>query len=431
MKKICYLFICLLMVFLLAGCSNQEIVTNESEKETQQLSSQILDLEKKYSNIKKDDLKWEYNESTKTIVISGKGTMRDYYGEAPAWDYLNSEAEKVVIGDEITNIGLGAFAYFEKITEVKLGNSVEFIGDSSFDNCISLRTINFPNNLKYIGDYAFNNTLLHSDNGFILQEGLLYLGNSSFRSAFKESFVSIPVSLTTIEYNAFDNCYVEEFRVDSNNKNYASIDGIFYDKNIETLINYPAQKTTKVFEIPETVKTIKKEAITVTNDLEKIIIPKNTTTIEEEAIFWNYGLKYIEVDTDNNKYKSEEGVLYSKDGKYLVSYPIASEKDEYTVLDTVEEIQSYSMSSAKNLKKLYIKEGLKSLNYGSLYLCNNLEEIELPKSLEKIDKLTLEYDDNLKVIKYGSNKTDWNKIEIEENNTSLNNVKIEYKTENN
>lgn len=83
---------------------------------------------------------------------------------------------------------------------------------------------------------------------------------------------------------------------------------------------------------------------------------------------------------------------------------------------------------SKNLKKLYIKEGVTSLNYGSLYFCENLEEIHLPKSLKKIDKYALEYNDKLKLIKYASNKSGWYSIKIEENNTILksNIVKIEY-----
>ena len=142
---------------------------------------------------------------------------------------------------------------------------------------------------------------------------------------------------------------------------------------------------------------------------------------EQEEIFVQELLKRL-----NNNYMSIDGVLYSKDGKFLISYPIASERDEYSVLDTVEEIQTYSISSAKNLRKLYIKEGVTSLNYGSIYLCENLEELHLPKSLNKIDEYALEYNDKLKLIKYASDKSDWDLIKIEDNNTILksNNIKI-------
>ena len=428
-KTILTILTCGFLICCLSGCGDKKNVSEDSKEVPKEVST----LEQKYSDVKKDDLKWDYNTSTKTIVISGKGMMKSYLEDEPEWNYLSEEAEKIIINDEVTTIGDGAFMYFTNIKEVKFGDSIEYIGARSFDFCTSLRTINFPNKIKYIGDFAFNNTILHSENGFILPEGLIYLGNSAFHSAFKESFVSIPESLITIEDNAFANCYVEEFRVDENNKNYKSVDGVLYDKNITALINYPALKNSKVFEIPSTIKTIKEDAIEVTNDLEKIIIPKDTTTIEEKSIFWNYGLKYIDVDKDNNNYMSIDGVLYSKDGKFLISYPIASERDEYLVLDTVEEIQTYSISGAKNLRKLYIKEGVKSLNYGSIYLCENLEEIHLPKSLKKIDKYALEYNDKLKLIKYASTKSDWDLIKIEDNNTILksNNIKIEYTINNN
>ena len=57
----------------------------------------------------------------------------------------------------------------------------------------------------------------------------------------------------------------------------------------------------------------------------------------------------------------------------------------------------------------------------------------MPKSLKKIDKYALEYNDKLKLIKYASNKSDWDLIKIEDNNTILksNNIKIEYTINNN
>ena len=261
-KTILTILICGFMICCLSGCSSKENTSIDNKEVPKEVST----LKQKYSDVKKDDLKWDYNTSTKTIVISGKGMMKSYLEDAPEWDYLNKEVEKIVIGDEVTTIGDGAFMYFTNLKEVKLGDSIEYIGARSFDFCTSLSTINFPNNIKYIGDFAFNNTLLHSDNGFILPEGLIYLGSSSFYSAFKESYVSIPESLVTIEDNAFANCYVEEFRVNENNKNYKSVDGVLYDKNINTLINYPAQKESKSFEIPDTVETIKENAIAVTNN---------------------------------------------------------------------------------------------------------------------------------------------------------------------
>ena len=163
---------------------------------------------KQFAALEKDEIKWDYNSSTKTTVISGEGPMRDYLENAPDWDKYNAEAEHVVIGDKVTSVGAGAFYYFTALTDVELGNTVEFIGKAAFTNCTTLRNINFPANLKYVGDSAFNNDLLHSENGFNFPDGMLYIGNEAFRSAFKENEVSIPASLSVIGDDAFSNVFV-------------------------------------------------------------------------------------------------------------------------------------------------------------------------------------------------------------------------------
>ena len=427
MKKIGILIVGTIAAIILAFVCLKFFKQNNIEDNIE-VPKEVALLEQKYSNIHQDNLTWDYNESSKTITISGEGSMRNYLDSEPEWNYLSNEAEQVIIGDQVTNIGDGAFLLFTKLNKVTLGNSIEYIGVRSFDSCISLTTINFPPNLKYIGAAAFNNALLHSTDGFILPEGLIYLGESSFYSAFKESFVSMPESLIVIGKSALANCYVEAFKIADTNQNYKTVDGVLYDKNLTTLINYPALKVSKIFEIPSTVETIKQDAIETTNDLEKIIISKNIKTIEEKSIFWNYGLKYIDVSVDNNNYMSVNGVLYSKDGKHLIAYPTASDRDIYTTLDTTEEIQSYAISSAKNLKKLYLTEGVKDLNWGAIYSCDSLEELHLPKSLNRINQYALEHNNNLKLIKYASTKSDWERIKIEDNNKTLksNGLTIEY-----
>lgn len=382
-------------------------------------SGAVAELEKKYIGLKEDGLKWEYNSSSQTVVISGEGAMRDYSEEVPAWDTYAGEAKKVVIGDEVTSIGAGAFMYFTALEEAELGKGIEFIGNAAFTNCSCLRTVNFPENLKYVGHYAFNEVLLHSDSGFAFPEGMLYLGESSFDSAFKENTVTIPASLSVIGTGAFANMFVSAFIVDPANPSYASVDGVLYDKNITTLINYPADKHDKTFEIPGTVTTILKDALETTNDLEKIVIPASVQTIEECAFFWNYGLKGFEVDAANTCYKAVDGVLYSADGKLLLSYPLAAERTEYTVPAGTERIAAYAVSQAKNLTELHTEEGLLEIGDTAFYLCVKLTSAGLPASLQKIGERAFQFCDGLTEIRFAGTSADWQKVEIGENNELL------------
>ncbi len=432
-KKITVILLCALFVLSLTACGNGGSFGSpptSQNNENSQTSGEIAELEKKYMNLTADELKWEYNSATKTIVISGKGPMKDYADTPAEWDKYCDEAEKVVIGDEVTSIGCGAFLWFSAIKEVKLGASVEFIGKAAFSNCEALWAINFPSNLKYVGDGAFNNDVLHSENGFNFPEGMLYIGADAFRSAFKENKVSIPASLSIIGDGAFANMFVSAFAVDKSNPNYASVDGVLFNKNITTLINYPADKRDTQYEIPSSVLTIRKEAIGVTNTLERIVIPASVSLIEEGAIFWNYAMTYIDVDAGNSCYKSESGVLFTKDGKKLLCYPIASDRTEYTIPEGTERICNYAMSQAKNLTAIHTNDGLREIGDMGLYMCNNLKKLGLPKSLTSIEAKVLNFCDSLTEIRYSGTSDDWKKVNIGKDNELLANGSVQiYYTE--
>lgn len=445
LKKITAILLCALLVLSLTACGNaggaetpdtsansvpeapdvsanavsEENNTAEKNDENDQVSDEIAELEKKYTNLTEDALTWEYDAATKTVVISGKGPMKDYAENAPEWDQYSAEAEQVVIGDEVTSVGCGAFLWFSAVTKVRLGTSVEFIGKAAFSNCDALWTVNFPQNLKYVGDGAFNNDLLHSEDGFTFPEGMLYIGADAFRSAFKENAVSIPASLSVIGDGAFANTFVSAFAVDENNPGYASVDGVLYDKHITTLINYPADKRDTLFEIPGTVTIIRGHAIEVTNTLERIVIPASVSSIEEGAIFWNYALSNIDVEADNSCYKSEDGVLFSKDGKLLLCYPVASDRAEYTVPEGTERICNYAMSQARNLTEIHTNEGLREIGDTGLYLCDHLKTLSLPMSLTSVEAKALSLCNSLTEIRYAGTSADWEKISLGEDNAIL------------
>ena len=104
-------------------------------------------------------LKWNYNSSTKTLILSGSGKMPTYEAGIP-WDTYVSEITKVVIGDGITNIGYGDFYNMDSLKSVTLPESMKTIEDLTFTYCGSLTTVNMPKNLKSIGYGAFYGTAL-------------------------------------------------------------------------------------------------------------------------------------------------------------------------------------------------------------------------------------------------------------------------------
>lgn len=54
------------------------------------------------------------------------------------------------------------------------------------------------------------------------------------------------------------------------------------------------------------------------------------------ACFYTPNLKSIIVDKRNKDLKSEDGILFTKDGAYLLKYPAKKEGKEYSIPDNME-----------------------------------------------------------------------------------------------
>ena len=86
-----------------------------------------------------DNLTWTYVDATKTLTISGTGSMWDYSNSntAPWYNYLYSSAiQNVVIEEGVTRIGDYTFSDCTNLTSITIPNSVTSIGDKAFSHCI-------------------------------------------------------------------------------------------------------------------------------------------------------------------------------------------------------------------------------------------------------------------------------------------------------
>ena len=95
-----------------------------------------------------------------------------------AW--FPGDVTTVNIGDKVTIIPYGAFAYCNKLTSINMPASVTRIEKKAFEGC-SFTEITIPQNVTYIGDEAFYRC-----------------GNLTE--------ITIPENVTSIGLNAFDDC---------------------------------------------------------------------------------------------------------------------------------------------------------------------------------------------------------------------------------
>lgn len=127
-------------------------------------------------------------------------------------------------------------------------------------------------------------------------------------------------------------------------------------------------------------------------------IPEKVTTIGDGIGYDCTMLTDINVAKNNRCFVSENGVLYTKDRKLLVLYPIGKTDDIFVVPEGVEEIADYAFSGGKYLRTVYCPSTLKRIQNFVFNDCKALSDIYLPDGLIYIGDGTFGNCNNLKEV---------------------------------
>ena len=195
--------------------------------------------------------------------------------------------------------------------------------------------------------------------------------------------VNIPRNVSFIDKLAFNRCYkLVSINVDSENRWYASIDGMLCDKKQETLIYYPAAGK-KIINIPNTVKEINEYAFQISIYQEKLNIPSETVTIPYGIFKFLSGLSFIDVDVNSACFTSIDGVLYDKSVSELIACPRL--KDEITIPDGIQTISPFAFYSCQNLRVINMPNSITMLGEAGFWGCNSLTDINFSDNITFID----------------------------------------------
>ncbi len=134
--------------------------------------------------------------------------------------------------------------------------------------------------------------------------------------------------------------------------------------------------------------------------VETIYIGKDVKYIDETSFFYCKELKAIEVDEANEHYTSVDGVLYTKDMKKLLVYPIMKEDTAYTIPEGVERVGKCAFYKNETLTELNIPSTLKEIGDMAFFKCENIGLVTLPDGLEKIGSDAFSYCQGMQPVMY-------------------------------
>ena len=158
----------------------------------------------------------------------------------------------------------------------------------------------------------------------------------------------------------------------------------------------------RIVELADSVKTIDKMAFFNCQNLESISIGSGLTSIGADAFTYCPSLKEIKVSSDNNSFKTQDGVLYSKDGSVLVKVP----NDGRT--------------------EFAIPDGVVTLGIGAISDLDALKTLSIPKSVLTIREYALDGSNGITDIYYGYSPSRWNLITIGNYNDVLKSANMHY-----
>ncbi|MGN0620600.1 MAG: leucine-rich repeat protein [Porcipelethomonas sp.] len=267
-----------------------------------------------------------------------------------------------------------AFRYCTTLNKVTLPDSLETIADESFQGCSSLESIVLPDNLKTIGACAFEGSGLKNVS---VPEGITDIDVEVFANCEDLESVEIPNTVTRIYTKAFCNC-----------------------NSLKQII------------IPDSVVEIYNQAFESCDSLSEVYISDNTLYIQDDAfaacpILTIYG----EENSTAQEYADKNGIpfvigkenmsdvnlasgenelwryLYTEDHMMLTEYLgsdteiiVPAEVDGHHVTAMASEV----FGNNRNMIRITIEAELKKLENNTFSSCEELQECNLPDSLQII-----------------------------------------------
>ena len=105
-----------------------------------------------------DNLYWNYDQTNKTLSITGYGKMYDYTPSTQPWYFFKEEILKLITSPTTTSLGTSAFAGCIRLGEVTLGANMEYLYEDVFADCDRLYHIYcYPSYTPFAKQSSFSN----------------------------------------------------------------------------------------------------------------------------------------------------------------------------------------------------------------------------------------------------------------------------------
>ena len=355
-----------------------------------------------YECVQIGDLYYNLDATSQTAEVTSQNSDYPYWSTTITTAIIPASVTYNSVSYSVTSIGESAFESCISLTSVTIPNSVTSIGENAFLGCSGLTSIDIPNSVTSIGRWAF----YYCDGltSVTIPNSVTSIGEGAFESCISLTSVTIPNSVTSIGYRTFYHCRsLTSINVASDNSNYCSVDGVLFNKDKTTLIQYPGGKQ-GAYTIPNSVTSIGYSAFFYCDGLTSIEIPNSVTSIGRWAFYYCDGLTSINVASDNSNYCSVDGVLFNKDKTTLIQYP-GGKQGSYTIPNSVTSIGDGAFDDCDGLTSVTIPNSFTCIGEDAFSYCDGLTSVTIPNSVTSIGEDAFGWCSGLTSVTIGNSVT--------------------------
>lgn len=274
--------------------------------------------------------------------------------------------------------GAYTFRYCESLTEVTFGSKLKNIANNAFDGCTSLKTLTLLNSEDVVTVGADNSSSLTSAtiaaNVTVRVPMLVYsryeekYGKNGFGQIPFKNFEKFGMAVEDGEINYYLNVISETDKT-------AYID--YFNGELPTNVTLP--DTLNGYKIV----SVSAKAMSALVDVESVTLPKYMEYLNFTTADISDTVKTLVIDSNNTKFMTVDGVLYTKDGKTLLVYPMAKSGTSFAVDSGVTEIAYRAFYGAKNLQTVeFASNAVVTIRDNAFEKCTVLKTIKFNNSTE-------------------------------------------------
>lgn len=208
----------------------------------------------------------------------------------------------------------------------------------------------------------------------VIESGVTTIGRCAFYGGDYLTSVEIPNTVTSIKEKAFTHCpALTDINVAADNPNFCSVDGVLFNKDRTTLVQYPAGIKSTEYTVPSTVTAIGDRAFEYANILTAVTLPNTVNSIGSYAFVECHGLTSFEIP---------KGVTSISDGAFKYCTHLTS----INLPDGITGIAASTFYGCTALADVVLPKSLTSIGESAFCFCSGLTSMDIPNQVATIGK---------------------------------------------